>query len=310
MKKIISLVLVLAVVFSLLAGMEISSNAYTSHTQSEAVNWAKSRVGVKTGDGQCVALTKAYYSYLGVSSVTGNGCDYAWNALPTNWNRIKYYSGFVAQPGDIAVWTWNKWAGKYGHVAIVTSANASTMTYIDQGKTYGYVGHSGSIAYNAANWTFYGVIRPDFSIKPQNIGTNFYAFIIKQDTWHHITNVNGNVQLAKANNSFHGQQIWKFIMQSNGSYKIVNQYDGTCLDAAGASDWNGVNVQSYADNNTNAQRWNVYKSGNGYCLKPVYSNRCLDVLNNSDAAGTNVQLYDSNGSGGRSVDNGSIFQKN
>ena len=99
-------------------------------------------------------------------------------------------------------------------------------------------------------------------------------------------------------------------MQSNGSYKIVNQYDGTCLDAAGASDWNGVNVQSYADNNTNAQRWNVYKSGNGYCLKPVYSNRCLDVLNNSDAAGTNVQLYDSNGSGGRSVDNGSIFQKN
>ena len=36
------------------------------------------------------------------------------------------------------------------------------MNYVDQGKSYGYVGHEGSVSYTDSNWKFFGVIRPDF----------------------------------------------------------------------------------------------------------------------------------------------------
>ena len=99
-------------------------SAYAAHTQQEAVNWAISQIGQKLDyDGvygaQCVDLIKYYYAYLGVSPVTGNGADYAYNSLPAGWTRIQNYSGFIPQPGDIAVWT-----GGYGHVSIVTSSDS------------------------------------------------------------------------------------------------------------------------------------------------------------------------------------------
>ncbi len=166
MKRFLSLFLALMVAVGICfsAPMTIEAEAYVAHSQTEAVSWAKSKVGTKVGAGQCVSLITAYYSYLGVSSVSGDGCDYATNSLPSGWTRIKYYSGFVAQPGDIAVWTWNKWAGNYGHVGIVGSADSSGFTFYDQGASYGYVVNSHSkISYTATNWTFWGVVRPDFS---------------------------------------------------------------------------------------------------------------------------------------------------
>ena len=295
MKKIVSFILIIAMVVSLMAGLGLSSDAATAHSQAEAVSWANSKIGIKTGDGQCVALIKAYYTYLGVSSVTGNGCDYATNSLPSGWKRIKYYSGFSAQPGDIAVWTWNKWAGNYGHVAIVTSANSSSMNYIDQGKTYGYVGHSGSLAYSEANWTFYGVIRPNFSgtgASVENLGNDFYAFIIKKNTWLHLSAENGNVKISSTgNDSSDPKQIWHFLRQSNGTYKIVNEYNSNCLEAVNFGNTAGTNIATYTDNGTTAQRWFIYKNGNGYNLSPSYSNLVMDANGGSDAAGTNIQLW-------------------
>lgn len=80
-----------------------------------AIKWVKSRVGQSIDyDGvygaQCVDLIKAYYNYLGVSPVTGNGVDYTKNVLPNGWLRIQ---GVKPQKGDILVYT-----GDYGHVAI------------------------------------------------------------------------------------------------------------------------------------------------------------------------------------------------
>ncbi|MBR2278876.1 MAG: CHAP domain-containing protein [Eubacterium sp.] len=164
MKKIISLLLALITITTIIVTSGTTAFAYTAHNEKEAVDWAEYRGNnkIKVGDGQCVALIRAYYEYLGVPCPGGNGNEYATNTLPNGWKRYPYTSGFVAKPGDIAVWTYNKWAGSYGHVAIVTSANASTMNYVDQGKTYGYKCHNGSLAYSAKDWTFYGVIRPDF----------------------------------------------------------------------------------------------------------------------------------------------------
>ena len=162
MKKILSTCLSFIILLSAATSSGSFAYAKTIHSQEDAVAWAKSKVGYQVGSGECVALTKAYYEYLGVASVKGNGCDYAWNTCPSGWQRIPYYSGFVAQPGDIAVWTYL--TTNYGHVAIVISADANGMNVVDQGKSYNYKCHSGKFSY--AKGTFYGVIRPDFDSKP------------------------------------------------------------------------------------------------------------------------------------------------
>ncbi len=141
--------------FSITAGVDFNVNAATAHTQQEAVNWANSQIGKSLDqDGvygaQCVDLIRYYYIYLGASPVGGNGCNYATNALPSGWSRIKYYSGFTPQPGDVAVWTYTTSA--YGHVAIVTSANSSNMNVVEQnGSTHVTRSHS----YNYSYGTFW-----------------------------------------------------------------------------------------------------------------------------------------------------------
>jgi uncharacterized repeat protein (TIGR02543 family) len=157
-----------AFLFAIAAMFALIPMAASAATQQEAVNWAKSQIG-KSIDydnaygAQCVDLTKAYYHYLGVGAVLGNGVDYARNALPSGWQRIQYYSGFVAQPGDIAVWTWNALAGNYGHVGIIINADSNGFTTVEQNP-----GPVSSFArkYSAPNWTFWGVIRPSFSAPP------------------------------------------------------------------------------------------------------------------------------------------------
>lgn len=131
--------------------------------QEDAVNWAENKIGQKVGSGQCPALICAYYEEVfGVSSPGGDGKDYAENTLPTGWERIEYYQGFVAQPGDIAVWkkTPSEAGSQYGHVAIVGSADKTTMHVFDQGNSSGNKVRTTDVRYSASGWTFYGVIRP------------------------------------------------------------------------------------------------------------------------------------------------------
>lgn len=152
--------------FILISFIPFTATAATGgKSQERAVEWARSKNinHQKVGNGECVALIKAYYEFLGVKGIDGNASTYSSNALPKGWQRIPYSKGFVAKPGDIAVWTWNKWARNNGHVAIVAAADSSGMTFYDQGKSYGYVVHKSHLSYNNRNWEFYGVIRPDFT---------------------------------------------------------------------------------------------------------------------------------------------------
>jgi surface antigen len=134
----------------------------TSSTLSnKGADWALAQIGKSIDyDGvsgvQCVDLIKAYYAYLGVSPVKGNGCDYINNALPTGWQRIKNTSDFIPQPGDIAIWT-SSVGGGYGHVAIVVSGELHEFASVDQNwkcKSAQKITHSYS--------GFWGVIRPKF----------------------------------------------------------------------------------------------------------------------------------------------------
>ncbi len=167
MKKIISLLLAVSIVFGLFAGISVMSSAYTAHTRNEAVNWANDQVGKSldydnVNGAQCVDLIKYYYNYLGVPTQTGNASAYATNTPPTGWKKIAYYNGFVAQPGDIAVWTYL--SSSAGHIGIVTSANTSGMNLVDQ-NGFTKPAHIVKTCWrDYYSGTFYGVIRPDFDI--------------------------------------------------------------------------------------------------------------------------------------------------
>lgn len=133
----------------------------TSKTADEAIAWARGKVGEHVGydDGsgyyQCVEFIQAYYVELGVSQVSGNGCDYSWNALPDGWTRIE---GGVPQKGDILVYGSSS-ASSVGHVAIYES---DSSLYDQDGSKYG-----AAVEHHEANYLTYtpgywGCIHPNF----------------------------------------------------------------------------------------------------------------------------------------------------
>lgn len=164
MVKIICLLLVLC-------GLQVFSekniaNAYTTHTVDEAIAWAASKVGQSLeGDNyygpnnscayQCVDFIICYYKYLGVTPSTGNGCDYATNALPVGWTRVK---GGRPQKGDILVYSANA-SNKAGHVAIYESDRS---TYHQNFNNCRKVTHE-TYQYNKISNEYWGYIRPDWT---------------------------------------------------------------------------------------------------------------------------------------------------
>lgn len=163
--KFLSLFLAALMTLSLFPITNIKAEAAS---QSEAVNWATAQVGKSIDfDGyygaQCVDLIQAYYAFLGEKSPSITAYKYSTVSLPSGWTRIKYYSGFVPQPGDIAVWTYT--TSSNGHAAIVTSATSSRMYVVEQN---GSTGKTRAHSYNYYYGTFYGVIRPKLTASSTN----------------------------------------------------------------------------------------------------------------------------------------------
>ena len=156
-KRVLSLLLVMLMVMSLVPMSALA--ATNGHTANEAIGWVQSQVGKALDyDGvygaQCVDLIKYYYDYLGCASYArGNGSDYATNALPSGWTRLK---GAQPRLGDILVYTGGY--NNYGHVAIYESDYVSYHQNFN-GKQYVV---RATCKYNALNNPYWGVIRPDF----------------------------------------------------------------------------------------------------------------------------------------------------
>lgn len=164
-KKLISRLAIVIIVLAMVIAIEtpvthrVTVEA-TVRTQAEAVAWVKAQVGQYIDyDGvygaQCVDLIKAYYNYLGVTPVSGNGCDYATNALPSGWSRVQ---GGAPQPGDILVYSANS-SNPYGHVAIFESTYS---TYHQNFNSHPYV-ENVTYAYNGLTNAYWGYIRPNWS---------------------------------------------------------------------------------------------------------------------------------------------------
>lgn len=286
LKRILCIILTIILTVTVLP-LNFVTKAYVAHTQNEAVAWANSKIGTFVDyDGaygaQCVDMIYFYYKYLGVSPVGGNAINYATNALPSGWQRIVYYNGFVAQPGDIAVFKY----GTYGHVGIVTSANSSSMTLVHNRNQNGNgTEYARSDSYSYTSMNFYCVIRPDFaktsisytSITPdtyyiKNVATGTYLSVSEgKDVNMNTVNLwtsTGNEMKMVVLNAPTGYKIRPYVCAS----RLVNP------NAVYVSHGNNVNI--YNDVNDSSQWWQFEKVGNYYVIHNVQNPSCvLDAPN-------------------------------
>lgn len=170
----------------------------------DAITWVQSQVGKAIDyDGvygaQCVDLIKAYYNYLGVAPVSGNGADYATNSLPAGWARIP---GGTPQKGDILVYSGNA-SNPYGHVAIFESTR---VTYHQNFNSNQYIQKITTIAYNGFTNPYWGVIRPAFS-GSNGVATSWQTFSTFQENYNAgieaTISTSSSVQFTRA-----GAHVW------------------------------------------------------------------------------------------------------
>ena len=305
-RRVLCLILAVIMVACLLPTAAFAST--NGKTADDAINWVRSLNGQPVGSGECVALIKAYYSYLGQTSPGGNGADYSWNQLPAGWQRLQ---NAQPQKGDILVYSGNG-ANPYGHVAIYES------DYSTWHQNYAYqrkVVHVTNVRYNGFDNPYWGVIRPDFSSATPtpsyaDIGTNVYRYLIRTDGWKHIgTNYDSsdryNVTIGAANTG-DPEQIWKFIRQGDGSYCIQNMfndnyltYEGNCVQQA------KVTTSWLNTNKASRFQWYIYDKNGTFQLVPKDSVTAgtwlvLDCTGNYQTAGTQMELY-SNWSGAAQI---------
>ena len=304
-RRVLCLILAVIMVACLLPTAAFAST--NGKTADDAINWVRSLNGQTVGSGECVALIKAYYSYLGQTSPGGDGKDYSWNQLPAGWQRLQ---NAQPQKGDILVYGWSA-KNPAGHVAIYESdystwhQNFGSARYVTQ-VTY---------RYNSFDNPYWGVIRPDFSSATPtpsyaDIGTNVYRYLIRTDGWKHIgTNYDSsdryNVTIGAANTG-DPEQIWKFIRQGDGSYCIQNMfndnyltYEGNCVQQA------KVTTSWLNTNKASRFQWYIYDKNGTFQLVPKDSVTAgtwlvLDCTGNYQTAGTQMELY-SNWSGAAQI---------
>ena len=304
-KRVLSLVLAVILIVGLLPTAAFAST--NGKTADDAINWVRSLNGQPVGSGECVALIKAYYSYLGQTSPGGNGADYSWNQLPAGWQRLQ---NAQPQKGDILVYSGNG-ANPYGHVAIYESDYSTWhQNFASQRKVVNVT----NIRYNGFDNPYWGVIRPDFGsavFKPDfiNIGTNIYRYIIRADKWMptgtcYDQNAKRDVKIVNSGSS-DPNVIWLFThMGFDNSYVIQNAYsnDYLCYEGNCASQ---AKITT-SDKLTSKCYWYVAYY-NGLCKlvakDSVASGNWLviDCKDGSSTPGTQLQLYgnwgpnDSNG---------------
>lgn len=287
------LVIVLCVVLTLssapISNSGLYANAATNgKTQTEAIAYMNQFLGTTVGNGQCPALAKAYYAYLGYS-VSGNGKDYYYN-VPDGWTRIAYTSGVVAQPGDVAVWnaTTSQSGAIYGHVAVVESGTSSTMTIYEQGNSF-----YNKVVKNTIRYGDYGqltcLIRPDFK-NHVDLGDDFYAVILNTNYWKPIT-YNSDNSVTLENEVGAANQLWLFDRQDDGSYVITTAENGNALEMDCGYTTPGTSVVAKPYWGGGYQKWLIYKKDAGYVLQSYHYNDLnlvMTLSGNNSANGTKI----------------------
>ncbi|SAN38860.1 mannosyl-glycoprotein endo-beta-N-acetylglucosaminidase [Staphylococcus aureus] len=151
-------------------------------TASEVVEWAKSNIGKRINidnyrGSQCWDtpnfIFKRYWGFV----TWGNAKDMANYRYPKGFRFYRYSSGFVPEPGDIAVWHPGNGIGSDGHTAIVVGpSNKSYFYSVDQNwvNSYSWTGSPGRLVRHPYV-SVTGFVRPPYSkdtSKPSSTDTS------------------------------------------------------------------------------------------------------------------------------------------
>ena len=155
----------LAILITLILSSGASAKTAKYYKPSQAASWIRKQAGKSVyywnpkSSAQCTELVYSYYRHLDVNAPDTDAWQYSEAKPPSGWKKIRYYAGFTAQPGDVAVWT----GGRYGHVSLIVSANSSSFLSLDQnmnGRHFAaFYRHSYA---QEGELSFWGVIRPGF----------------------------------------------------------------------------------------------------------------------------------------------------
>ncbi|NKP72395.1 glucosaminidase domain-containing protein [Staphylococcus aureus] len=151
-------------------------------TASEVVEWAKSNIGKRINidnyrGSQCWDtpnfIFKRYWGFV----TWGNAKDMANYRYPKGFRFYRYSSGFVPEPGDIAVWHPGNGIGSDGHIAIVVGpSNESYFYSVDQNwvNSNSWTGSPGRLVRHPYV-SVTGFVRPPYSkdtSKPSSTDTS------------------------------------------------------------------------------------------------------------------------------------------
>ena len=160
---------------------------------------------------------------------------------------------------------------------------------------------------NDSDAQIFSIYKVDSNSFALNIGNDFTAPIFNLYHWLPIENdENNNVVIGHENGT--ANQVWRFLRQTDGSYKIVSCLDGKCLDVQGASYEGGANVQVFTDHSHDAQRWYIFSYNGGYMLQSKLSGLFLDLYQCIPDEGNNIDLWSRNYSESQifSISNGEV----
>ena len=164
---------------------------------------------VKQSDGSYIITNQTTGKVLSVANASSsNGAnaqtEIANGGSSQRWFIYSYNGSYVFRPACASARVLDVYGGK-------TSAGSNVQVYAFNG--------TGAQKYNIAKTGFLAAVGHE------DIGDNFYAKITV------ASNNNLNLALSGSNvvlqtNNTNADQIWKFVRQSDGSYKIINQKDG------------------------------------------------------------------------------------
>lgn len=263
--------------------------------------------GINIGSGQNTLLQqknvyisndtqKPTISNIQVSDITTTGytvtCTVSDNKGVTS---VKFPSWLREQTGNNAKWFDGKISGNKAscRVSVLDLGNKKGVYYTHI-YAYDKKGNQVSAPINPVSIDAKDITE----YEPVDLGDDFTAYIMISSRNKVISaSDTGDNVVSKADTKSSSQR-WRFIKNSDGTYRISNKLNGKCLDVYGAKSASKTNVQVYEPNTSDAQKWYIYRAEYGqYWLRPKCSKSCvLDLDGYNQADNANIQIYTFNAS--------------
>ncbi|WYJ90843.1 hypothetical protein A5888_002611 [Enterococcus sp. 9E7_DIV0242] len=196
---------------------------------------------------------------------------------------------------------------QYSH----NNTDAQKWQFVDAGNGYVYIqsklgtvldctnggtGFGTRIQTYALNHTNAQKWRLDTNTEPvlKNIATGTYQItgsgVNKVFSTNHLTKDNG-AKVSLYSSVYNKANEFNLEKTSDNWYYIVNNYSQKALDIAAGSLANGVAIQQYAKNGTDAQKFRFIDAGGGYVYIQSKLGTVLDRAAGGTADGTKIQTY-------------------